>query len=523
MNKKNILNELKSINFKNIPPFKRKIQLLDSPRDILYSVNLIIFQSSKIDHKDRLLLLKKIEKLSLKYRLAFCRAHSLTLIIKVCRELGIKEKLIIDSHKVIDLWKSILDEPLAINGLIFSYTDLGLIFSDYDLHMLAIKYLDKAQSLIPECKDQYNVLTKLNVAYAVAHNKNKNYKKADICNSKVIKIAEKKKDLMTLIPILINTSDALMQRSEYKEAEAKILKALKISTTNNDKIYRPYIYHSLGKTYLVNKSYKKSKKYLEKSLKSFEDIGLEKMIPTVMFSIAETYHKEKNHDRSIYILRDALQKNSKINNYDLDILILSKLLSIHKNSKDNKFILLYTNKLNQILIKQMKSKDKIFSDTTQNALKYLSQELDSSLKKNKDLKLKFDLQGKKRKMTTEALVSVSEREFLKNVIDKLHIQKLDNEKIINICKQRLQLTKDWNVFMKLFNDIHPEFNKFIIKKCPIITESELRICNLIKMSFTTQEITEMLSISKRGVEQHRYRIRKKLAIKTDLTIFLQSI
>ena len=77
--------------------------------------------------------------------------------------------------------------------------------------------------------------------------------------------------------------------------------------------------------------------------------------------------------------------------------------------------------------------------------------------------------------------------------------------------------------MKLFNDIHPKFNKYIIKKCPTITESELRICNLIKMSFSTLEITDILCISKRGVEQHRYRIRKKLNLNTDLTIFLQSL
>jgi len=137
--------------------------------------------------------------------------------------------------------------------------------------------------------------------------------------------------------------------------------------------------------------------------------------------------------------------------------------------------------------------------------------------------LKFDLESKKRKLTTDALISVSEREFLKNIIDKLNIQQLDNRKIIQLCRQRMQHTKDWNIFMKLFNDIHPHFNQYIIKKCPMITESELRICNLIKMSFSSLEITEILSISKRGVEQHRYRIRKKLDIRTDLTIFLQSI
>ena len=49
--------------------------------------------------------------------------------------------------------------------------------------------------------------------------------------------------------------------------------------------------------------------------------------------------------------------------------------------------------------------------------------------------------------------------------------------------------------MKLFNDINPEFNRYLINKCPQITESELRVCNLIKMSFKTDEIAEILSVS----------------------------
>ena len=43
------------------------------------------------------------------------------------------------------------------------------------------------------------------------------------------------------------------------------------------------------------------------------------------------------------------------------------------------------------------------------------------------------------------------------------------------------------------------------------------------MNFSTIEITEILAITRRGVEQHRYRIKKKLKLKTDLTVFLQSI
>ena len=523
MNKKKIIQELKKIDFKGIKSLSDEIESAESPKDILYSANIIVFQSSSINHKERLSLLKKINKISLKHKLHFCCAHNLTLSIKVSKELGIQNNLIKDSHKVIELWKKILDQPLAINGLIFIYTDLGLLFSEYSLNSLGIKYLDKAKSLIDECENSYNPFIKLYVAYAIIYNKMKDEKKSTECYQKVIKLAESKKDSLTLIPILINTATSLIEDGNYKNAKKQCKKALTISKENSDKIYRPYIYLTLGKIYLIIDNYNKSKFYLEKALESFNTMDTTKMIPEVLYNIGNLFCKKGENDKALLILSDTLKKNKKIKDYSLDIKILKKISEIHKRRKDVSKRLLIANQLNKVLEDQINSKERIFSEITSKALKYLSEEFNSSLVKNSKLKLKLNIESEKRKLTTKTLVSVSEREFLNKTIKQLSDQQLDNMKIISLLKDRLHHTKDWNIFMKLFNDIHPDFNKYLIKKCSAITESELRICTLIKMNFSSLEIADILSISKRGVEQHRYRIKKKLELEADLTIFVQSI
>ena len=188
LTKAHLIEELNNKDFKNVPSIYENIKSLESNKDILYNANIIIFQSSSINHNQRLVLLNKINNLSKKAGIIFCVAHNLTLLIKLNRELGIQKNLINDSHKAIELWKTILDDPLGINGLIFSYTDLGLLFSDYNLNLLAIKYLDKANSLISECIDDYNPFVKLNVAYAIVYNKIKNNRKSNIHYDKVIKM-----------------------------------------------------------------------------------------------------------------------------------------------------------------------------------------------------------------------------------------------------------------------------------------------------------------------------------------------
>ena len=46
---------------------------------------------------------------------------------------------------------------------------------------------------------------------------------------------------------------------------------------------------------------------------------------------------------------------------------------------------------------------------------------------------------------------------------------------------------------------------------------------MIKLGLTALEIANILSISLRGIQQHRYRIKKKIDSKVNLTSFIRSI
>ena len=181
----------------------------------------------------------------------------------------------------------------------------------------------------------------------------------------------------------------------------------------------------------------------------------------------------------------------------------------------------------QQLIKSLQEKadynTKAYSEINEASIKQLSNEYDLLLKNQISSALELEKESKKREEVSKSLRSVSEKEFLSKMINLLSCQKQTDHKLIQLCKARLNNTKGWNIFMKLFNEINPLFTKYIINKCSDITESELRVCNLIKMGFSTLEISEILSITQRGVEQHRYRIKKKLKLKNDLIIFLRSL
>lgn len=55
-----------------------------------------------------------------------------------------------------------------------------------------------------------------------------------------------------------------------------------------------------------------------------------------------------------------------------------------------------------------------------------------------------------------------------------------------------------------------EFTEQLLKQFPELSSKELKICALLKAGLSTKEITQLLSVSDRTVENHRYHIRKKL-------------
>ena len=78
-----IIHDLNQIGLEDFHLLKAQLNELEFARDILYHTNIFIFQSSLVDHKRRLQLLKLTNQISRKYKQTFCIAHNLTLSIKV--------------------------------------------------------------------------------------------------------------------------------------------------------------------------------------------------------------------------------------------------------------------------------------------------------------------------------------------------------------------------------------------------------------------------------------------------------
>lgn len=92
------------------------------------------------------------------------------------------------------------------------------------------------------------------------------------------------------------------------------------------------------------------------------------------------------------------------------------------------------------------------------------------------------------------------------------------KKINRIIEHELQGDKHWNEFEEIFNQLHDNFMQRLKTSFPELTPRDMRLCAYLRMNFNTKEIAPLLGISVRGVEDTRYRIRKKLQLSSESNI-----
>ena len=70
----------------------------------------------------------------------------------------------------------------------------------------------------------------------------------------------------------------------------------------------------------------------------------------------------------------------------------------------------------------------------------------------------------------------------------------------------------------MFKSISPVFIDQLNKINPKLTEQDVLYCVLIRQKYTTKQIAYTINISPQSVNQHKYRLKKKLQVPKEMDI-----
>lgn len=142
--------------------------------------------------------------------------------------------------------------------------------------------------------------------------------------------------------------------------------------------------------------------------------------------------------------------------------------------------------------------------------------------------LELELQSKSSEVAGKSLSIAKQSEMIENIQGILDSE-TDFNKLKSEIKKAIKINAvnkhEWETFETNLNQIHNEFIINLSKKYPNLTSKDIKLCIYLKMNLSSKEIAPMMNISFRGVELHRYRLRKKLNLVQDenLSKFLLTI
>ncbi len=88
----------------------------------------------------------------------------------------------------------------------------------------------------------------------------------------------------------------------------------------------------------------------------------------------------------------------------------------------------------------------------------------------------------------------------------------DLKKVTGLLKDVESNTTHWDQFASHFDELNDGFILRLKQLHPALSRNDLKVCAYLRLNYSTKQIAQLQGISVRGVEVHRYRLRKKLDV-----------
>jgi DNA-binding CsgD family transcriptional regulator len=142
--------------------------------------------------------------------------------------------------------------------------------------------------------------------------------------------------------------------------------------------------------------------------------------------------------------------------------------------------------------------------------------------------LQAEIKYKSEDLASTAMNLLQKKAFLGKLtshLNNLVLQKKDQvetseiRKILRQIKSDEKLDEEWDKFTDHVKNVQSDFLNKLKKAYPDLNSKELKLCAYLRMNLSSKEMAQLFSISVRGVEISRYRLRKKLKLETHQDLF----
>ncbi len=432
-------------------------------------------------------------------------------------------------------WKALLlaekSDDIFSKSRVYQY--LGWLYSFYNRNTKALENFNNALTINKELfskndiKDSFLISDYFSMANFYRYNKD--YKTAKIYLDSCYQYYNARKSEESNYFLESENAFLLITEGKLDEAEAILKKSQEHFHSNNGS-YLVIIHFFLAKLHFEKNDFEKTKFHYNKSLELSDKYNSHRNYQIINHKeLSQLYYDSNEYKQAFTHIKAALELenkifgiNSKNNEY------LFEIKDQHRTQKEAQEKI-----INQQRLSELEHRQNIFVlrltllSISLVSLLVISFMVFKNLKRkhNREKKVLKQKQRQKLKETKKAMVLknkelaksalqlIEKDEFIASLKDALNKNKKDlNIESVNKIIKSIQpgTANNWKEFEARFIDINQDFYKDLKTDFPTLTQTDLKICALIKLNFSSKEMASLLGISAESIHTSRYRLRKKL-------------
>jgi tetratricopeptide (TPR) repeat protein len=413
-----------------------------------------------------------------------------TEICKVSNSIGIVFKDTGEFARAQEYYLAALEISERLN-LPFTYMmtmNSALLYQAMDLKEKALELYSKAEKLCEKSNDSYG-LTKVYNCSATLYGAMEDFKKAEEYARKALFLTRELNDSNGIAFSLAELGIIFSKTGKYGEA-LEFLKEADLYDALQPTRYRIFLFK--GNIYALLHDFKKSVEMLLKAYEFAENEAHTQRKWEVMQLLSDVYRQKGDLENELHFFKKAVEFER--------------------------------------ILREEQTQRTILEMQARFDLQQAERERDSYRFKSE--KLESEVEEKSRELTSLAMRLIQKNEFLLKINGLAgSIPQRGDETDLQIAALQKEISSairtddEWPVFEKQFQFVHHDFLLKLSQQYPQLTNEQHKVCALLKMKMSSKDIANLLCLSPRTVESHRYRIRKKMNLpqETDLLLHLATL
>ena len=407
------------------------------------------------------------------------------------------------------------------------YNNIGVIYFESEDYKTALNYLTMAISAFRKNGDS------LDVAYPMVnigdiYNKLGNLGIATDYYRRAMEIYFRADDDFGISRCNLSLGALASEKGNYPEALELMNKSYIILGQSGTKYLGPKnillseIFYRTGSTYLKIENYPLSWRYLHDAYSIARSMSQQKTAMQSAEQLSILFEKQHKTDSAFYYYKIYnLSSDSLTNEVSVRTVKLAKIRQEYDKMQKEDALRMQYEKSTQLtyLILYLISGAALISAII---ILILMLRLEKQKKKQSELEkevLNEKLEFQNKELTTNVMYLTKMNELVVQIAEKLKKIKVDerssNAKILSEIIYELEHTTGtdvWKEFEIRFQNVHKDFYKNLLEKCPDLTPNELKLCAFLRLNMSTKDISSLTYQSENSLMVARTRLRQKLGI-----------